>query len=105
MNARIRIQAVAHPRSDEVAVMLAWLIIIAAALLIIAACAGCERMQQASFNERFPPISDEEFVRRCGPGTSADIALRVRRVVANSLGIEYQRIHPSSRFVDDLGAD
>lgn len=85
--------------------MIALLIIIAAAQLVVAGCYGCERMKQASFNERFPPISDEEFVRRCGPGTSADIALRVRRIVANSLGIEYERIYPSSRFVDDLGAD
>jgi len=22
------------------------------------------------FNERFPPISDDEFVRRCGPGVN-----------------------------------
>ena len=59
----------------------------------------------ARFNERFPPIDDDEFVRRCTPGVNRDIALRVRRMVSTSLGIEYERIYPDQRFVDDLGCD
>jgi hypothetical protein len=57
------------------------------------------------FNDRFPPISDDEFVARCTPGTRRDTALRVRRIVAEQLGVEYARIYPSSRFVQDLNAD
>ena len=58
-----------------------------------------------SFKRRFPPISDAEFVARCTPGTDPAVALRVRSIVADKLGVEYERIYPSTRFVDDLGAD
>ena len=61
--------------------------------------------QHDLFAERFPPISDAEFVIRCGPGTNPDIALSVRRIVSEQLGVEYDRIHPSCRFVEDLGCD
>jgi hypothetical protein len=65
----------------------------------------CDRRQRRLFQERFPPMSDEEFVRECGPGTNPHIALRVRRIVADQLGVEYERVHPSSSFVNDLGAE
>ena len=55
------------------------------------------------FEKRFPPISDEEFVARCG--ANPDIALKVRRIVADNLGVEYERIYPSTSFSEDLGAD
>ena len=64
-----------------------------------------ESPDQESFESRFPPISDEEFLARCGPGTDPEIALGVRRIVSEKLGIEYERIHPAARFMDDLGAD
>jgi hypothetical protein len=51
------------------------------------------------------PISDEEFVRLCGPGTNPDVALRVRRVVARVLGLESKYMRPTDRFVEDYGAD
>ncbi|MCA9120331.1 MAG: hypothetical protein H6822_10125 [Planctomycetaceae bacterium] len=63
------------------------------------------RRAVARFNERFPPIGDDEFIRRCSPGTSRDIALRVRRIVSEQLGIEYERVYPEQRFIDDLSAD
>jgi hypothetical protein len=55
--------------------------------------------------ERFPPISDVEFLARCTPGTNPQVALKARRIVADGLGVDYERIYPSSRFVEDLGAD
>jgi hypothetical protein len=58
-----------------------------------------------SFRRRFPPLSDAEFVARCTPGTDPAVALRVRRMIADWSGVEYERIHPSLRFVDDLGRD
>jgi hypothetical protein len=64
--------------------------------------AGQEREK---FQSQFPPISDDEFLARCTPGTSPQVALKVRRIVAENLGVEYGRIYPSSRFVEDLGAD
>jgi hypothetical protein len=77
----------------------------AALLLIVLGLCACERRRNRVFQERFPPMSDEEFVRACGPGTNPDIALRVRRIVSESLGVDYERIHPSSSFVNDLGAE
>ena len=81
-------------------------IIIAAVLLVaIERCVAHAQTVRAEFEHRFPPISDAEFVARCGPGTNPRVALRVRRIVADSLGVEYDRIYPSSRFLVDLGAD
>lgn len=57
------------------------------------------------FERRFPPISEEEYLARCTPGTNSDIALRVRKVVAEQLDIPKERIYPSARLVEDLGAD
>jgi hypothetical protein len=62
-------------------------------------------MKEVEFQEKFPPITDDEFVARCTPGTSRRVALAVRRLVAEHLGVEYARVHPSCSFVDDLGAD
>lgn len=56
----------------------------------------------ARFNDRFPPIDDDEFVRRCGPGANRDVAIRVRRIVSEQLGVEYERVYPEQKFVDDL---
>ena len=61
--------------------------------------------RQKSFNERFPPISDAEFLARCSPRTNAAVALRVRRIIAEFLPVEYERIHPSMSFIEDIGAD
>ena len=76
-------------------------------LLIVAVGFGlvCGAAERKKFESRFPPISDDEFVELCGPGTNRDVALRVRRIVADQLGVEYDRIHPSSSFVNDLGCD
>ncbi len=71
--------------------------------LILAATVVCDRRQRNAFNERFPPISDDEFMARCPAGTNPAIALKVRRIIAGQLGIEYERIYPESSFVDDLG--
>jgi len=68
-------------------------------------CFYSTKRESAYFEKRFPPISDVEFMARCTPGASPDVALRVRRIVADRLGVEYERIHPSTRFVDDIGAD
>src|SRR6476646_800611 len=68
-------------------------------LIVVAACTVMERQRLAAFRKRFPPISDEEFMAQCPPGTSRDVALRVRRIVADSLGVEYHRVYPSSSLV------
>ncbi|QDU22340.1 hypothetical protein [Urbifossiella limnaea] len=60
-------------------------------------------LREEDFKTRFPPISDDEFLARCTPGTSRHVALTVRRIVAKNLAIEYVRIHPSMRWVEDIG--
>lgn len=61
--------------------------------------------ERAAFRERFPPISDAEFLARCRPGTDPAVALRVRRIVADHFAIEYARVHPAMAFIEDIGAD
>jgi hypothetical protein len=59
----------------------------------------------AKFQERFPPISDEEFLARCPPGTDPVIALKVRSTLCDALGVDYERIYPESRLIAGLGAE
>ena len=61
------------------------------------------KQTRANLEERFPPISDAEFLARCSPGVNPEVALRVRRIVAEYFAIEYERVHPSMTFVEDLG--
>lgn len=58
-----------------------------------------------NFNRQYSPISDAEFLARCTPGTRPEVALKVRRMIAEWQNVEYERIYPSTRFIDDLGAD
>ena len=64
-------------------------------LLLLLAHSTAKRRRER-FERRFPPISDAEFVARCRAGTNPEVALRVRRIVADRLGVEYDRIHPST---------
>lgn len=61
--------------------------------------------RRAAFEERFPPISDAEFLARCPPGTTPEVAFKVRRIVAAHFAVEYERVYPSTSFIEDLGAD
>lgn len=47
---------------------------------------------------KFPPISDDEFMALCPPGTNRETALKVRRIVADQLGRPYHQVYPSSEF-------
>ena len=73
-------------------------------IVAVVVCVVLSIRREAAFTKRFPPMSDEEFVARCTPGTDPDIALRVRKIVAEALNVDYGQIYPSSRFVEDLGA-
>ena len=82
-------------------------IVLCVPVVVIAVFLGIAlaKRNRAAFAERFPPLSDAEFMARCTPGTSPEVALRVRRIVADHLAVRYEQIHPSTRFVEDLGAD
>ncbi len=62
-------------------------------------------VNSSSFENCFPPMSDDEFVAGCGPGANRAVALKVRRIVSEQLNIPYEEIHPTHRFVEDLRAD
>ena len=76
-------------------------------ILLVALVLGCIMfaIQSRDFQERFPPITDAEFLARCRPGTNPEVALKVRRIVAEHFAVEYERVEPTMRFVEDLGAD
>ena len=74
-------------------------------IIICATGAIVDNLSRVVSKVQFPPISDDEFIARCGPGTNPEVALKVRKIVADRLGVDYERVYPSSRFVEDLGAD
>jgi len=78
-------------------------VLVGFALLGIA-CARSAIRTIERFNERFPVLSDAEYLARCSPGTDPDIALRVRRTLAEAFGVEEERIYPSARLIKDLDA-
>ena len=73
-------------------------------LLALVCVAAAVKIRRAA-GEDFFPMSDGEFLARCPPGTRPEVALKVRRIVADTLAVKYELIHPSTRFVEDLGAD
>ncbi len=70
-------------------------------LVTMAIYSFSEYKRRVAFEERFPPISDAEFLARCSPGTDHGVALKVRRILSDIYGVEYERVYPSSRLVDD----
>jgi hypothetical protein len=63
------------------------------------------KADRRAFHEKFPPITYDEFVARCAPGASRHVALTVRRIVAEHLGVEYDHVYPSMRFIEGIGTD
>jgi len=78
---------------------------VAGCVLGVLVCVAVAKRERKTFRERFPPISDAEFLACCRSGTSPDVALKVRRIVAKHFAVEYQRVHPSSNFIEDIGVD
>jgi hypothetical protein len=81
----------------------ALVLLYAGSLFLSALDKNQNRKSNANFDRQFPSISDDEFLARCRAGTDREVALKVRRIVSEQFGIEYDRIYPSSRFVEDLG--
>ena len=73
-------------------------------LVAVLFCIVLAVRNRADFEERYPPISDAEFLARCSPGVDPKVALKVREIVAEYFGIPYERVHPSMTFVEDLAA-
>ena len=80
-----------------------YLILFSVAVVLICTVLGARQTKRR--RKQFPPISNQEFLERCTPGTNPYIALKVRRILSESLGVEYERIYPESRLLEDLGAE
>jgi hypothetical protein len=82
-------------------------VVVCVAVFVVAVVLGVVfvRGGQAAFNERFPPISDAEFLAKCKPGTNPEVALKVRRMVAEYFAVAYDRVAPEMTFIEDIGAD
>ncbi len=65
-------------------------------------CLIWDYLNPHSFHKRFPPISDDQFMALCPPGTNREIALKVRQVMSDCSGIDYEQIYPDSQLVRDL---
>ena len=77
-----------------------------AVILFFALLCGLDARRRAKiWRKQFPPISNQDFLDHCTPGTNPYIALKVRKILSESLGVEYERIYPESRISEDLGAE
>lgn len=65
-------------------------------------CTIWDYVNPNSFDKRFPPITDDQFMALCPSGTNREIALKVRRIVSDCSGIDYDQIYPSSSLIRDL---
>ena len=59
--------------------------------------------EDAKFRTKFPPLSGEEFLAKCDPNVRPEVALKVRKALADALGVDEESIHPSQSIMKDLG--
>jgi hypothetical protein len=81
------------------------IIAIAIVLAVVVACVVWAKQGRAAFDERFPPISDTEFLAKCPPVVNPVVALKVRQLIAKHFHVEYERVYPSTSLIEDIGAD
>jgi acyl carrier protein len=60
--------------------------------------AGTSRLSGQGTNTGKPPVTDKEL-------TMSDIAVRVKKIVVEHLGVEEDKVTENASFIDDLGAD
>ena len=75
-------------------------IVILTLSLAAVAVFAVEWCSMADSTKNYPPISEKEFLSRCRKGVNPEIALKVRRIVADQTQIEYERIDPNMAFID-----
>ena len=71
------------------------------ALIVLLIAWLVSRCEQKQLFEKFPALTDDEFMARLPSGTSRDTAIRVRNIVAHQVGLPPEHIHPEARF-DEL---
>lgn len=82
------------------------LLIAAGAVITFMVCVCCSRQPiPVAVATSRPPLTDEQFLARCRPGTRPEVALKVRKIISEQLFIPVEQIYPEDRIVEDLGAD
>jgi hypothetical protein len=72
-----------------------------AAAVALGACLWRDSLAKLEeYEEKYPPISDEEFLRRCSPDVRPDVALQVRGIIADVFGVERENIHPETNLIE-----
>ena len=56
---------------------------------------------EARFSGR-PVLNENEFATRYFPPDRAEIAIKLRKILANHIGIDLSRMKPTDRFVEDF---
>ena len=84
-----------------------WIITFLAVVLVlpclINAIFGTPEPQSEPRRDMSQDVSDEEFLAACSV-KDPQIALGVRQVISDCLGLDEHMIHPHDRLVQDLGA-
>lgn len=65
-------------------------------------CSIWDYLNPNNFDKRYPPITDDQFMALCPPGTKREIALKVRQMMSDCSGVDYEQIYPSTQLVRDL---
>ena len=79
-----------------------WIFVVLGLCVFLAVGVVLDARRRRAFDERWPPISDDEFVARCSPGADRAVALEVRRMIAEQFSVPYEQVHPGQEFVGDL---
>ena len=64
--------------------------------------------QEQIFEEHFhgrPVLSEEEFGRHYFPPDRAEVAAKLRTILARHVGLDISRMNPTDRFIEDLRMD
>ena len=82
-----------------------YLMLVGLITLAVITVIAASYIQTNGWQDKWPPIDDDEFMARCTPGTNREVALKVRKIISKQLGIDYNRVYPEQRFVEDLKCD
>lgn len=76
------------------------------AFLLFGTVASKDREEkiEAHFSGR-PVLGEEEFGKHYFPASRSLIAARIRKILANHVGVDLSRMNPSDRFIEDLLMD
>jgi acyl carrier protein len=84
-----------------------WAVAIFILAFLCFSCVGAKHQQQI-FEEHFrgrPVLSGEKFGGHYFPPDRAEIATKLRKILANHVDMDISRMNPTDRFIEDLRMD